>query len=337
MCVLFFCGCDSRPVATVSHVEQTHSPQTLISDEDRRFSFGTIISKPGRQVVHRYRLANPTSREVQILDLVNRKSCCGVIVVGSKKIRPGESTEVEVTLVVGEKFGGIVHEAEILTDLPADSSILLLTSAVGQPALRVEEVAHTREPIIQGSGRPVRSEYRVIACGTSNEAPFNLDQASLRSGLEVEWLGPKETGAFEDDLRTESRRLVATIDPAGPIGDRREEVLIRDGASMLHRFDLTWSIVEPIAITPKVMIIRAGEKTRRVTLRSRDRSEYSITRIEYSTSGMKARALGHEAAATQVIEVDGDLAAIKDRRGLILVFTDLPTQGKVEVPFFVID
>jgi hypothetical protein len=90
---------------------------------------------------HRYRLVNLSLRRVKILDVINRKICCGALIVEKSVLDPGDTAEIDLTLVVGEKIGTVTHEAEVITDLPSAGSIVLRTSAFAFPGFRIEEIS----------------------------------------------------------------------------------------------------------------------------------------------------------------------------------------------------
>jgi hypothetical protein len=286
-------------------------------------------------MVHRYRLANTTRHDVKIVDVINRKTCCGIIRVGALALRPGDATDVEVTLVVGERFGEVAHETEVVTDLPSDPNLVLRTTATAIPAVRVEEISSQEGTILIGTGEPKRAEFRVFASGTPTEPPLDLDRVELRSTIKVDWVRQKEESPSDGGLRVESRRFAAWLDSAGPPGERAAEIRLYEGKQVLHRHDVNWEVVSPITASPKMIVMRPGERDRRVIIHSRDRRPFRITRIECKAPGIQVRA-GNAAALTQTIEVEG-VPRSESGQGVVTVFTDHPAQGRVELPFVVIE
>jgi hypothetical protein len=135
--VLAGCG-HSSPNTGIRESSSDTSP-SLIAQAEREHDFGAAIGRVGQKMGHRYRLSNTTPHDVRITDVINRKSCCGIVEVGSLLLRPGEGTDVEVTLLVGDRFGGIAHETEVVTDQLSDASLVLRTTATAVAALRIEE------------------------------------------------------------------------------------------------------------------------------------------------------------------------------------------------------
>lgn len=204
---------------------------SLIDEDSRTHDFGAVIARPGRKLEHRYRLENGTQHEVKIVNVINRKTCCGIVSAGKLRLRPGEATDLTVALLVGDRFGDVTHETEVVTDSSSDPSLVLRTTAQAVPALRVEDATGLRT-ILVGAADPKRAEFRVFAAGMATDAPLDLDRLTLQSTIAVDWIGPKEASASDDGLTVESRRAVAKLDSIGSPGDRKVEIQIQ-GASRL--------------------------------------------------------------------------------------------------------
>ena len=183
----------------------------LIDEESCSHHFGAVISKPGRKLKHAYRLTNTTGQDVKVLELVNRKPCCGEIRVGKSMLHPGDETEVEVTLSVRQEFGDITHETVVMTDPPQAEDMVLRTTATVYPSRPFEEVTPSDRSVLLSSDQPKRVEFRAIAYGSSSEPPFALDCAELRSTIKSDWEGSTEEGASEDGLAIQSRRFAARL------------------------------------------------------------------------------------------------------------------------------
>jgi hypothetical protein len=89
--------------------------ESLIDDISRSHHFGAVISEPGRKLEHSYPLRNKTRHAIKIVDVVNRKPCCGEIRIGRTTLEPEEETGVRVALSVNQEFGDIIHETVVLT------------------------------------------------------------------------------------------------------------------------------------------------------------------------------------------------------------------------------
>jgi len=332
-------GCNASPTAVteprVSPEAEAH--RSLIADGDREHDFGAVIGRPGQKMDHRYRLANATSRDVAITDVINRKTCRGIVNPVAKTLRPGESTDVVVTLVVGDRFGGIVHEAEVVTGSPDEPSIVLRTSARAFPAFRVEELAsNNKEAILIGS-QPREAEFRVVATGNAADPAADLDRMTLRSTVSVEWSGPKEVATSDlEGLTAESRRFVARLDPANGPGARKAEVLVLDGDQPRFRHALEWTIETPLSASPRMVVMKPAQAAFRVLIQARDRKPFRVDRVESAYPGVRGRAAGGDAATTQVVEIEGSPPS-DVKKGTLTVVTDHPAQPKLDLPFMVLD
>lgn len=295
-----------------------------------------MIAGPGRKIEHRYRLNNATPHDIKILNVVNRKACCGDVSTGASVLHPGGACDIAVRLRVGDRFGQVVHETEVVTDSPDESSLLLRTAATAVPPLRVEQDTPLDRTIIMGAKESRLAAFRVYASGTSAELPVDLDRAELRSPMKVGWAGPKQSSAADERFEVEMPRFIATLDPTGPAGERAAEVVLRQGDQIHARYVVTWQIVPPIVASPKVVAIRSGQREYQVVIQSRDHRAFRIKRIECSAAGVEGRALGSNAALAQTIVFEGR-SRPKDQRGAIAVFTDHPLQEKVDLPYVVIE
>ena len=172
--------------------------------------------------------------------------------------------------------------------------------------------------------------------GRRRSRPVDLDRVELRSTTKVDWAGPKESSPADKGLEAETRRFIATLDPAGPPGERAAEVLLRQGDQIRARHAVSWEIASPIVASPKVVAIRPGQREYRVVIQSRDRRTFRIKRIECDAAGVEGRVLSSSAALAQTVQFEG-MPQPKDRRGTFKVLTDHPLQAKVDLPYVVIE
>jgi hypothetical protein len=258
--------------------------------------------------------------------------------MGKTTLHPGDETEIEVTLSVRQEFGDVVHEAVVLTEPPQPEALVLRTMAKAYPSVRIEEVPPINGLVLLSSDQPKRVEFRAFAHGSSNEPPADLDRLRLRSTVKADWAGPKEESPSEDGLRIETRRFTASLDPAGPPGERRAEILLQYGDLVRYRHVVSWEVALPITASPKLTVIRPGQRDYRVLIRSRDQKPFRIARVECGVPGIRGRASNTAAALAQTVEVVSEGAPPSEGwRGIITVFTDHPTQGKVDLPFVVVE
>lgn len=201
---------------------------SLIDEGSTSHHFGSVISRTGRTLDHSYSLRNNTARDVTILKVINRKTCCGTVHVGKALLHPGDQTDIKVSLMVGDKFGSVIHETEVVTEPPPSQELVFRTSAVVYPALRVEYDSSI-PTVLLGASEPRRVEFRVIAYGSASEPPIDLDRLVLRSTLEGGWVGPTEDVPDEDGLKVESRQAIVSLKKDGLPGDRRASVEVLDG------------------------------------------------------------------------------------------------------------
>ncbi len=318
--------------------ESTAVSAPLIAEESRSHHFGAVISKSGLKLKHAYRLVNTTKHDIKVVDLVNLKPCCGEVRIGKTILHPGDETKVEVALSIRQEFGEIVHGTQVLTEPPQPDDLVLRTMATAYPPIRLEETSPGGVPVLLSSDHRRRLEFRVFASGSSSEPPCDLDCVALRLTIKVEWAGPKEVVPSDDGLRVESRRFGALLDPTGPRGERRAEIRLLNGSHALYGHIVSWEVVSPIGVSPKLVVIQPGKQDYRVLIESRDQKLFRVTGVECKVRGVQGRARDAAAAFTHTVEIENrGVAPPEGGRGVITVFTDHPFQAKVDLPFVVIE
>lgn len=331
-----FAGCRPSALKTAPDGLEAKSSGPLIAWADRDHDFGAVIATEGRKMSHVYRLVNGAGHDVNLLNVINHKPCCGTVRARLGVLAPGEAADVEIDLVVGGRFGEVVNTTEVVTDLPEDARITLRTSAEAVPPIRVEEVSGGGRTLIIGEKEPHPVEFRVFAAGTRAEPPVDLDRVRLQATERVEWTGPREEISSDAGQEAYARRFVAVLKASGPPGERRAEVLIKRGDEVLDRVTVSWEVVEPLTAAPQVIALSRGRRDHRVVIESRDRKPFRVTRVECEDSGLTGRAVSAAPGLTQTLEVNGAPRAGSER-GALAVFTDHPAQGRLEVSFVVLD
>ncbi len=327
-------SCAPPPQGAAGEKERKADP--LISEEGREFDFGDVIARPGFKVAHNYRLHNRTDRVVRIGGIINRKTCCGEISLDKSELKQNEAATVTLTLIVGDKFGVVSHEAEILTDCPGQSTILLKTSATAHPSYRIEEVS---DP--QASQKPVPFtqfkvvNYRLFSSGTNDHPPDDLDNVEIKSKADIKWAGPKVVEAADAAIRVESRLLTIQLDMEGPSGEKAEDISFMIAGNEVYRYTVRWALMPPLKASPSAIMVRPGKKEYKLLLRSSSAS-FRVLRAECKTEGVKVT-IGEQASGN-VQSLTIFFGGVGDKKGgVVSVLTDHAKQERVDVPFFFAD
>lgn len=333
-----WCRCQPGSQGTDPIDNQTKTMLSLIDKAERKHDFGLVVSKGDSRRSHSYHMSNQTGRTVSLLDVVNRKACCGLVRVGKTELPPGGSTYVEVTLLLADRFGEVIHETDVVTNSPGDEVITLRTSATARAAIRVE-------PETQGIGPKadeaapsprIRNEFRVYSTGTEDDPPVDLDSVTLRSASESGWLSPKKESVLGDGLSGYSRAFFVLLDAAGSPGPRTDQVLLEDRNTVLFRHPITWMVVAPIVCSPEILVLKPGQTNYRLVLSSNDKMPFRILRVESRDLRLQAKPTTTVSATTQVVEVEcGSLP--KHPRGSISVFTDHEKSNELKVACLVLE
>jgi len=335
LCPPFAVGCADRDPGTAPGISGEADEPPLLDRESSSFHFGPVIHKAGRKLVHPYRIANSAKHPIKVVDIVNRKPCCGEVQIGKTTLAPGEGTEVVVKLSINQEFGEVVHEVAFTTDPPRPEPVVLRTMARAQPAIRIEPATPADGSSFLGSGEPRSVGFRVSAYGTPSEPPVDLDRLKPRSTIGADWAAPKGDDLPDGEFRVESRRMVAMLDLSGPPGERRAEILIVDGEDVLLRHPVIWEVVAAITSSPRMIVLKPEDRDCRVRIQSRGSRPFRITRIECATTGVRACSEDTGAASTHTIRIEGEPGSGQGR-GVVTVFTDHPDQARVDLPFVVL-
>ena len=316
-------------------LESTVEP-SLIPVADRQFNFGNVIGGPGARRVHQYRLTNSTARAVTILEVINHKTCCGRVGVDKTTLQPGETADIELTLLLEGRFGDVVNTVEVATDSPSDERIMLETSATAHLPLRVEAVSLPQGASLAASGQSPTAVFQIFSTGTAREPPIDLDDVEPRSTIPVSWTSAKEEAPSLGGVEVWSRRFTVSLDATGSPGVRTAEVLFQKQDDVLLRHVVDWRVVSPLLASPETIVLQAATRNPRMIISSQDKTPFRVTRIECDAIDLQCRAASAEAAASHIVELHR-APNLKAGRYLMSVFTDHPAQEKVDAPILVLD
>jgi hypothetical protein len=275
---------------------------------------------------------------VRIVEIVNRKPCCGEIRVGKWGLLPGEDTDIEISLSVREEFGDLIHEAVVMTQPPTENLLVLRTIARVYPQVRIEETTHANGTVILRETKPTLAEFRVVAHGSLSQRPVDLDRCELVSTTQAGWLGPKAGLDSEDGIRSETRRFFALLDTQGATGMRSATFHLRDCQALVLEHTVNWEVVAPIAAAPKMIVISGSGREFRVQLRSHDGAVFRVLSVSSDTARIHGRVVGASSAPMQVVVLQVRPGEQSERsRGRLSVMTDHPSQREVEIPIVVVE
>lgn len=261
-----------------------------------------------------------------------------MVQAGTGLLRPGDHTDIEVTVVVGERFGAVVHEAEVLTEPPSARGLVLRTLAEAHPALHVEDESSSTRAVFLDADESRHAEFRVYARGTASEPLIDLDRLELNSTVGAEWIGPKEDGPDHAGLKVESRRFLVPLDAVGPPGQRTAEIALIDGEQSIYRHVVDWEVVSTIQASPRRVVFRSsGPNTVRIVIRAGDQRPFRVEQVECRVPGIQGWAVETSADATQVIEIQAEPPLPEERHAVVTVHTDHPSQARVDLPIVILD
>lgn len=331
----YFAVLSSCAIGCAEYPPPVHTPEsasTLAQGNTLVHHFGSVISNSGLRLDHVYRLVNRTVRDIEIVDVVNLKPCCGQVRFERTNLRPNQTVEIEVSLSIRQDFGAISHGALVLTDPPQSEELILRTLAQAYPRIRFEESNPGERMTLLTSDEPRSLELRVFAHGAERTAPINLDQLEVRCPLQARWVGPARELALEDGLRTLARSMTVLVDPKGKIGERGCELALIRGPDVVLKHVVRWESVACITASPKVIVLSPSATEGRAVLRSRDGRDFRIRRLECAAAGLRVKLEDQVDASSAVVRVVrvGE-ASPADERAVIKLFTDRPELERIDI------
>lgn len=314
------------------------SSSALIEAEAATHHFGTVISRPGKVLTHRYRLANTSARPIRFLGVENRKPCCGTIAPVEPELAPGESQDVAVELSVAREFGDVVHETLITTDTPGAEPILLRTIAQVVPPLRIESTDPGPVPTLITGSAPRELEFQVVANGTQDDPSIDLNRLELAGSTPARWLDPQETTSVGDGLTILTRRLVLTLAADPPAGPKAATLLLRDGPTSVLEHALHFEVVSPVTCHPRMLVLGAGKGPQRLLLTAADSSAFRIERIELGSQSITYQDEPSNEGRVHRLRLDLDTIPRPEQgNATVTVRLNHPEHTRLEIPVLWID
>ena len=140
-----------------------------------------------------------------------------------------------VTMLLGNKFGDVIHEAQLVTDPPSAGELVVRTVAIAVPDFRVEAVAKRDLSFTNADGIQ-RIPFVVTANGDRLDRPVELADVTLTTG--ADWSSPARLIEGEEGTPAISREFVVTLDPSGAPGRRAVSVALRSGKVSVHELSI---------------------------------------------------------------------------------------------------
>jgi hypothetical protein len=242
--------------SSLSAVKQAHHGGELFGGQlERQFDFGMVLGEADRELSHTYTLTNTLDRPVKVLRSINGKPCCGEVEpIRPTTLLPGQSTTLTVTIYVGgATIGPVQHRAILETDHPEVPTQEFWTLATIRPRIRIEAAQQTIASLAPNS--TTRLTFEAFAYGTSTDPPASLDDAQVRSSLEVDWSGPARERVIEGGLIERSRPFVVTLEADAEPGYRAGEFRLVDGGTTLLSYPLRWKVAPAVETTPAGVVV----------------------------------------------------------------------------------
>ncbi len=192
------------------------------------------------------------------------------------------------------------------------------------------------ESNLTGASEALKSSFLVTTHGTADDPPIDLDRVELDSLEPVNWDGPSERVTAEDGIAIQTRRFAVLLGQDGGPGSRKESVRLRLDEQAVGEQVMSWEVIAPIAVTPKLLALVPGKLEHRLTLTSADGRPFRITRVETDVPGLEVNRPDAIAAVQAVAIRDARDDGASTERGTVTLHTDHPARPRVVVSVVII-
>ncbi len=333
--IVVIAGCRERQEVTANHsIRKSAVSHTILgSSDDRSFSFGPILGKPGLKVSHQFRVKNGRNKSIRVLRSINGKPCCGdVESLKPMTLDPGEELNLRVTLRIDGSPGPLHHLALLETDLPETNPVEFHTFATVYPRFRIVETeAELHGP---SSGTISRRLFTVSSFGTNEESPLDLDDSLVKTTLPKAWHGPKVERIIDERIIEISRTLSVILDAAGEPGHRSELITLQRGDEILLQYPFQWEMAAALKAMPSTIIFGSdvSETEKTIVLRSSDGKNFRLTKIESTLAGVEITAEDSGSSTTKRLRLSIERREVQETAfGHIRIYTDHPLQPLVKI------
>lgn len=301
--------------------------------------FGLVLAGTDVKRTHTFRLANTSGRRVRILEVINRKPCCGIVgPIAPTTLEPGRAVDVAVTLHIGLAAGRVVHLAEVQFEGDGGNVLTagLRTMGTGLARAVVEQFEPTPLSLEPGGSAEVGLVARSF--GNRDRPPFPLVDDAIRTEARFRWKDVASSRFDPDTGLDEIRRpLVVTLTATGEPGQRLDLIELLDEGSSVARKSVAWEVSPAIRATPSGLIASADSGGPwKIVLQSRGGHPFRVVSGRSTVEGLTLSLGDGDVRASHVLDVRLiDLPRTAARSGEIVVATDHPHQPLVKVAFYI--
>jgi hypothetical protein len=289
-------------------------------------------------LTHSYTITNTTSKPIKLVRSINGKPCCGdVEPLKPTSLGPREAAAIKVSLRVGGVIGPVQHLASVEIHGSEKQMVRFSTLANVFPPARIVEAEETFQA--PSPGVSTRRAFVVSTFGTQREPPLALDETLLKATAPFSWCGPATERHLDDQLVERTRALWLTLSGVGQPGYRLERVTLQHRDRVLAEYSFQWELRRALVAAPATVVLsaKAGRTRKTVTLRSDDRQEFRVVKIQADGKAVQARWVDPGPSWVKSIPIEVDPLLLGNNTSTeITIQTDHPVQPLAKVLILVV-
>lgn len=331
-------GCDRRPGSPdpwkveVKSVAKTDGRITVDGAASENYSywhdFGKVVNDQ-KNLKWTYKIQNGTGKDLGLTNVVNRKTCCGIVrPVSQTSIPVGESLELEVEIKASGTLGPLQHFATVETDAPDMPVLQFWSVADVVPKVRVEPVGGPDKVM---KGQPAALEFQMTAADADGATPFEVTTDSAAGGTQVVWIGPTVETKEHSGLRFVTKRFRLKFPADREAGHYTTRINIAVDGKPATGTTAAYTVLPFLTTTPAAVVFKPGRDVVTLELAAVDHKDFQILGVSSDPPGLRLQ-YAQPGGATPNVTVE--LADSAEKRGSVLILTDHPGQPRMVVPYF---
>ena len=291
---------------------------------------GTVTNdRPGLKWA--YKIRNETGQTVQLLEVINRKTCCGVVHAPARmKVAAGETVDLEVEIKASGTLGPLQHFATVTTDSAACPVLQFWTVADVVPRVRVEPIGDHSSAL---KGQPLDQDFLLTAVDVDPATPIEVTTDGAARGTRIEWSGPTQTITKTNASSSMSRPFRLRVPADREAGAYQERLTVTVDGKFAVGTTTSYAVQPLLTVTPAAVVFKPDRTGITLTFTAADRQPFRVIGATTESAGLSLAPLQSADDGPGVTVKLTDPAAA-GRRGSLTIRTDHPRQTLLVVPFY---
>jgi hypothetical protein len=289
---------------------------------------GPVLS--GDQVVHEFRLRNPTKRPLRVLAVEARTPCCSRVEKLPESVASGGEAGIEVVFRPGSQVGRRSVEFVITTDNAARQKLTYVLVAQVVPEVEVKVLDGTDCDVILGqSGRQM---LRVTCIRTSERGRGLPESVFAAEPLSARLVGETAEEEFRPGWIRASRNIALQIPPSNALGRTQAMLELSWPNGLKHAEPVVWRVREAVEAVPPSLVVADDSSivTQTIRLSALDRP-FRVTGILGESLAEPYKAKAPTLARAHTLSISIRTGTHSPDEAPIIIQTDHPLQPTIKI------